>query len=113
MDVQTKMKSMEIEFFIKQTLNVEPGSKADMDLHNMFDGMFNSEAGHSWITPAMQRNIMKKANRYLGKAVDQLAKKKPIVAINSGRFKEQLEYSDSSIGFLSVYERLKVLAGAR
>ena len=113
MDVQTKMKSMEIEFFIKQTLNVKHGSKADMDLHNMFDGMFNSEAGYSFITPAMQRSIMKKANRYLVKTIDQLAKKKPIVAINSRLLKEQLEYSDSSVGFLTVYERLKVLVGAR
>lgn len=101
--------NIEIEFFLKRTLNVKPGSKADSKLHGFFSGIVLYEKGYGVITPSQHKESFDSYLKYFERAIDRLSKKHVNLASNASRLKEQMQQMTTSSQMIWLYDEIQRL----
>lgn len=100
--------SREIELFIKDALNLKPGTKSYYDLEGMYYSIVSNEnESHRVLKPAEIKKQVDKLHKYLDKVMTKLVKKKPELGHQVESIRSRVPFMTGSSGILEVYEWLK------
>lgn len=102
-------KSFEIEMFLKGILNVQPDSKVDYDLKDLYRTVQYYERGLAKVSPSVHKKTYGRYMSYFGKAMDKLIKKYPSEAFKINQLKSGLDEMETAADMLWLYEQLRAI----
>lgn len=107
MSTEEYKKSLEIEMFLKEILKVQPDSKVEYNLKDLYRTVKFYEQGLTKVSPSVHKKTYARYMSYFGKAMDKLIKKNPSQASKISELKARLPEMETAADMLWLYEQLR------
>jgi len=108
MSVETYKKSMEIEFFLRNTLKPKPGSSTDRSLKDYYQSIVRYEGGTShFMTPSQYKKHFERFVNLFDKAIAKLTNASN--KVQAERIRNTLRFIQDSQDILVLFEQVKGL----